>query len=168
MLCVYPVMVCALCMSSDGLHCGMYICTYAMLCVCAVSIEVFVSLTPDTSPMGGKFCPKEMVTLTCKTVNVTSTSLRWFHDGNTSISELSYLFSNDHEFPLSRNISLNGFSNYTIVNATLDQQMRTIVNFKATLVVALQELYRLQYRSVQCGSGNEKGSFSLDLDIEGE
>ncbi len=136
--------------------------------VCAVSEGVLVSLTPNVSPISGKFCPTDMVELTCRTSNVPGTSLRWFHDSSVGILELLYLYSAEDGFPLPRNVSsAEGFISYTIVSATLDEDDRSIVNFTAEVVIDLDVLFTVGYRSLQCGSIDEKANFSLDLDIEG-
>ena len=104
--------------------------------------------------------------LTCTTLNVVSTSLRWTHD-NEDIAELQYLYA-PGEFPLSIGVSSEeGYINYTIITASFDPNVPTIVNFTAQLVVDLAILFNdFGYRSLQCGSLAEKSNFTFEMDIE--
>lgn len=99
--------------------------------------------------------------------NLDSTVLRWSHGEEVSISPLNYVYNQNDVYPLVLEDALyyDGFLVLTIRSAELDD---TELTFTADLLVDMEVLFALGYRSLQCGSLTVKTNFTfMELDIEG-
>ncbi len=102
--------------------------------------------------------------LSCVTVNVPITTLRWFTDEAVELDYLRYIFDMSDEYPLK--ILPNRTSISLVINSAM--LVGANVNFNATLTANAETLYNAGFQSISCGSSNEMDRFNIsDLDIEG-
>lgn len=103
-----------------------------------------------------KMCPE--VTLTCSIVDLPSTSLRWFFNGNEFAR---YTISTNDFYPMqiepenTTHYTLLGCINIRILEASVNEDNPDRANFLSTITCNVSSLQRAGISTISCGSFTE-------------